>query len=116
MRPPARKPTVTADQFFVLDMRIGRVTAVDPFPESRTPAWKIMVDFGNLGSLQTSAQIKNYSPSELIDKLVVGAVNLGEKKIAGFRSQFLLLGAMGTDGVVRLLTADDGASPGEHIS
>lgn len=108
-----RKPLVTPDQFFAVDMRVGRVIAVDPFPEARSPAWKVTVDFGPLGTLQTSAQITHYAREELLGRLVVGAVNLGEKKVAGFRSQFLLLGAMGD--AVRLLQPDEGALPGEPI-
>ena len=109
------KATIKASHFTAVDMRVGRVIAVDPFPEARKPSLKVTVDFGPLGILHTSAQIKSYSVDELLDGLVVGAVNLGEKNIAGFRSQFLLLGAMGTDGMVRLLRPDDGATPGEPI-
>lgn len=109
------KATIAAAHFAAVDMRVGRVVAVDPFPEARKPSFKVTVDFGPLGTLQTSAQIKCYSVDELLDGLVVGAINLGERNIAGFRSQFLLLGAMGTDGTVRLLRPDDGASPGEPI-
>lgn len=108
------KPPVAAADFFAVDMRVGRVTAVDPFPEARTPAWKVTVDFGALGELRTSAQITHYPREELIGRLVVGAVNLGEKKVAGFRSQFLLLGAVGDS--VRLLQPDEGAKPGEPIA
>lgn len=109
-----RKPPVSADDFFALDMRVGRVTEVEDFPEARTPAWKVTVDFGPLGQLRTSAQITHYSREDLLGRLVVGAVNLGEKKVAGFRSQFLLLGAMGDK--VRLLRPDEGAQPGEPIA
>jgi tRNA-binding protein len=75
----------------------------------------VSVAFGPLGTLPASAQIQNYSPDELLHGLVVGAVNIGERNIVGFRSQFLLLGAMGADGVVRLLRPGDGATPGEPI-
>jgi tRNA-binding protein len=104
------------DAFFAVDMRVGRVTEVHPFPEARRPAWKVAVDFGPLGHRWTSAQIVHYSRDELLGRLVVGAVNLGAKRIAGFRSEFLLLGAVGEDGVVRLLKPDHGAQPGDAVA
>lgn len=110
------KPEVSPSDFFAVDMRVGRVVAVEPFPEARTPAWKIGVDFGDLGTLRTSAQTAHYREEELMGRLVVGAVNLGTKRIAGFRSEFLLLGAVSDGEVVRLLRPDDGAQPGEPIA
>ncbi len=112
-----RRPPVGAEGFFAVDMRVGRVTAVEPFPEARKPAWKVTVDFGPVvGSLQTSAQITNYSAAALDGRLVVGALNLGEKRIAGFTSQFLVLGALDPDGTVRLLQVDDDVQPGAPIA
>lgn len=110
------KPDVTPDAFFALDLRVGRVLGVEPFPEARTPAWKLTVDFGPaLGALRTSAQVTNYVRDELLDRLVVGAVNLGPKRIAGFTSQFLLLGSLDADGTVRLLAPDPAAAPGAPV-
>jgi tRNA-binding protein len=87
-----RKRDVDGPTFFGVDMRAGVVVAVEPFPEARKPAWKIEVDFGPVvGRLQSSAQITNYSAEELLGRTVVGAINLGERRIAGFRSQFLVL-------------------------
>ena len=111
-----KKDDIGAD-FFAVDMRVGRVTEVEDFPEARKPAWKLTVDFGPLiGTLRTSAQIKNYSREELEGRLVVGAVNLGEKRIAGFKSQFLVLGAMDPDGTVRLLRVEEDVEPGAPIA
>lgn len=104
------------EAFFATDMRVGRITEVEAFPAARRPAWKITVDFGELGVLRTSAQVTHYREDELVGRLVVGAVNLGSKRIAGFRSEFLLLGAIGEDGVVRLLNPDEGAKPGDPIA
>jgi len=99
------------DGFVAVDMRVGRIVDVAPFPEARKPAWKIFVDFGPvIGTLQSSAQITNYSEADLQGRLVVGAVNLGRKRIAGFESQFLVLGALEPDGTV-LLLAPDGDPP-----
>jgi tRNA-binding protein len=112
-----KKGDVDPDAFFALDIRAGRVVSVEDFPEARKPAWKIRVDFGPvLGELQSSAQIKNYSKEDLVGRLVVGAVNLGPKRIAGFTSQFLILGALDPDGTVRLLALEDDVQPGAPIA
>ena len=98
-------------------MRVGRVVEVEDFPEARKPAWKLAVDFGPvIGVLHTSAQITNYSKDELTGRLVVGAVNLGTKKIAGFTSEFLVLGSLDPDGLVRLLAPEQQAEPGAPIA
>lgn len=105
--PPGRKPEVGATAFFDLDLRIGEVVEVEEFPEARDPAWKLTVDFGpGIGRLRTSAQITNYPREELLGRRVVGAVNLGTKRIAGFRSEFLVLGGIDEDGTVWLLGVD----------
>ncbi len=113
----ARKADVGADGFFALDLRVGRVVDVEPFPEARKPAWKVSVDFGPVvGVLRTSAQITNYSAEELRDRLVVGALNLGTKRIAGFTSEFLVLGSLDPDGTVRLLGLEPGVEPGAPVA
>lgn len=110
-----RKPDIGA-AFFDVDMRVGRVVAVEDFPEAQKPAWRLTVDFGpEVGQLQTSAQITNYSREELVGRLVVGAINLGSKRIAGFRSEFLILGGLEPDGTVHLLSVD-GVEPGASVA
>ena len=112
-----RKEPVGAAGFFALDLRVGRVVDVQSFPEARNPAWKLTADFGPVvGRLRTSAQITNYAAGELRDRLVVGAINLGAKRIAGFTSEFLVLGALEPDGTVRLLRVDDDVAPGAPIA
>ena len=69
-----------------------------------------------VGQLRTSAQITNYSADELQDRLVVGAVNLGTKRIAGFTSEFLVLGSLDPDGTVRLLQLEDDVQPGAPVA
>lgn len=117
--PPERsgpKPEIGIEDFEALDLRVGRVKEVEPFPEARRPAWKVTVDFGEpIGELRTSAQVTNYSMAELLGRTVVGALNLGDRRIAGFRSQFLLLGALTPEGV-QLLTVDGDAAPGSPIA
>ena len=113
----AKKPDVTPEDFFALDLRVGRVLQVDAFPEARKPAWKLTVDFGpEVGTLRTSAQITSYRSDELVGRLVVGAVNLGTKRIAGFTSEFLVLGSIDPDGTVRLLQPEADVEPGAPIA
>ena len=110
------KEDVGAAAFFALDIRVGRVLDVEAFPEARKPAWKLLVDFGpEVGRLRTSAQVTNYTGEQLRGRLVVGAVNLGQKRIAGFVSQFLILGATQPDGTVLLLEVPPDASPGDPV-
>ena len=112
-----RKPDIDAGTFFAVDMRVGRVLHVEAFPEARKPAWKLTVDFGPaIGTLRTSAQVTHYTAEELKDRLVAGAVNLGHKRIAGFVSEFLVLGAVDTDGTVLLLELPPEAVPGSPIA
>ena len=111
------KPEVGAEHFSAVDLRVGRVVAVDPFPEARKPAWKLTVDFGPvISELPTSAQVTNYTADELLGRLVVGALNLGERRIAGFTSRFLVLGGLQPDGTVRLLTPDADLPPGAPVA
>lgn len=113
-----RHPDVTPNEFFALDLRVGRVTAVDAFPEARKPAWKLTVDFGpEVGTLRTSAQVTNYAEDELVGRIVVGAINLGSRQIGPFVSQFLVLGAVDPDdGTVHLLELPGGVEPGWSIA
>ncbi|MGH3664816.1 MAG: tRNA-binding protein [Egibacteraceae bacterium] len=112
-----RKDDVGADGYFAVDLRVGLVTEVEALPEARKPAWKITVDFGPaVGTLRSSAQITNYRREELLGRTVVGAVNLGRKRIAGFTSEFLVLGALDPDGTVRLLELPEGVRPGAPVA
>ena len=111
-----RKADVGAGAFSALDLRVGRVVEVEPFPEARKPAWRLRVDFGPLvGVLATSAQVTNYTSDELRGRLVVGALNLGPKRIAGFTSEFLVLGALEPDGTVLLLEVPH-VAPGAPVA
>lgn len=111
------KDEVGAAGFFAVDMRAGVVTDVEAFPEARKPAWKLTVDFGPvIGTLRTSAQVTNYPSDQLLGRTVVGALNLGRKRIAGFTSEFLVLGALDPDGTVRLLELPDDVAPGAPIA
>ena len=100
-----KKAHVGAAASFNLDLRSGIMLKLEEFPEMRKPSYKIEVDFGPvIGKLWSSAQITNYSREELVGRMVVGALNLGDKTLpTGFISQFLVLGALDPDGTVRLL-------------
>ncbi len=111
------KPSVDPSTFFDLDLRVGRVVAVEDFPEAHRPAYRVTVDFGDdLGRLATSAQVTNYEQDELLGRLVVGVCNIGTRRVAGFESRFLILGAVQADGEVRLLTPDADVDPGTPVA
>lgn len=104
------------DHFAAVDMRVGRVVAVEEFPEARAPAWKLTIDFGaEIGRKRSSAQITNYSPQELEDSLVVCVVNLPPRQIGPVRSEVLVLGALDEHQGVILLRPDREAPLGARI-
>ena len=96
------------DQFEAVELLVGTVVRVETFPDARKPAYKLWVDFGSgHGVKQTSAQITvHYTPEQLLGKQVVGCLNLGIKKIAGFRSEFLCTGFPDAMGAVVLMAPD----------
>lgn len=111
------KAEVDAEHFHALDLRVGRVVAAEPFPAARKPSLRLRVDFGpQLGELETSAQIVRYPPEDLVGRLVVGAVNLGTRRIAGLESRFLVLGGLHPDGSVALLGLDEDLAPGSIVA
>jgi tRNA-binding protein len=107
---------IDVDQFMAVDMRVGRVLAVEAFPEARKPAWKLTIDFGpELGTRRSSAQITHYAREELQDTLVVAVVNFPPRQIGPFMSEVLVLGALDPERGVVLLRPDRGAEPGARI-
>ncbi len=107
---------VTFEDFLKIEMRVGRVISAEGFPEARKPAYKMRVDFGEFGVKSTSAQItKRYKPEELVGRLVVAVTNFPPKRIAGFKSEILILGAVDKDGDVVLLRPDFEVKPGLRI-
>jgi len=100
--------TISFEEFEKVDFRSGTIIKVEEFQRAKKPAFKVWVDFGaELGVLQTSAQITvHYTPESLTGKKIVGCVNLGEKNIAGFTSQFLLTGFSDENGAICITTVD----------
>ena len=113
----ARRPEIAAEGFFAVDMRVGRVVAVEDFPEARVPAWKLRIDFGpEVGELGSSAQITHYEREQLEGRLVVGVVNLPPRQIGPVRSEVLVLGALDPEKGVVLLQPGEDAAVGSRIS
>lgn len=103
--------------FQAVDMRVGRVLSVEEFPQARVPAWKLAIDFGpELGVKRSSAQITHYSREQLEGTLVVGVVNLTPRRVAGFASEVLVLGALDEAEGVVLLRPDKDAAVGARIA
>lgn len=101
-----------------VEMRVGRILSASPFPEARKPAYKLLIDFGpELGVRASSAQLtRTYpDPTLLVGRQVVAVVNFPPRRIAGFDSQVLVLGAMGDDGQVWLLAPEPASPDGLRI-
>lgn len=94
------------DDFLRVEMRVGRILAADPFPEARNPSFRLRIDFGpEIGERVSSAQLTvTYpDPAALVGRQVVAVLNVPPRRIAGFESEVLVLGAMGDGGAVHLL-------------
>ena len=102
--------------FEKVEMRVGRIVAVEDFPEARRPAWKLRIDFGpQIGEKRSSAQVTNYTREQLEGRLVVAVVNFPPRQIGPVRSEVLVLGAVAEDHPVLLLAPDAGSQPGDRI-
>ena len=102
-----------SEAFGVLDLRVGRVRRAEPNERARKPAYKLWIDFGPLGVKQSSAQVTDlYAPADLTGRLVVAAVNLGTRNVAGFESEVLVLGLPDERGRVVLRAPDRDVPPG----
>lgn len=109
-------PEIEFDDFLKVDMRVGRVIAVDDFPEARKPAWKLTIDFGpEVGVKRSSAQITNYAREELEGRRVVAVVNFPPRQIGPFSSEVLCLGASDEAGNIILLRLDADVPLGARI-
>jgi tRNA-binding protein len=108
--------TITWQDFEKVEIRVGTVLTAEPFPEARNPAYKMTIDFGPLGVKQTSAQITvRYDPAQLVGRQVLAVTNFPPKKIAGFKSEVLVLGAVPGEGDVVLIAPDAEVDNGTRI-
>jgi tRNA-binding protein len=100
--------TIGFDDFMKVDVRIGQVVAVDPFPEARKPAWKLTIDFGpDIGVKKSSAQITvHYTRDQLLGRKVAAVVNFPPRQIGPFMSEVLTLGFPDAAGEVVLIGVD----------
>lgn len=112
-----RPAEIDFKHFLCVDMRVGRVSAVEDFPEARVPAWKLTIDFGpEIGEKRSSAQITNYERSELEGRLVIGVVNFPPRRIGPFDSEVLVLGAVDDAKGVILVRPDEDVELGDRIA
>ena len=106
----------TFEDFQKIDIRVGRIIEISDFKEARNPSYKIKIDFGELGIKVSSAQItKLYSKEDLLSRQIVAVVNFPPKRIAGLKSEVLILGVMKEDGEVILLRPEREAPLGYKI-
>jgi tRNA-binding protein len=114
---PARGEPISPDEFFRADVRVGLVLRAEEFPEARNPAYKLWIDFGELGTRTSSAQLTAfYQPVDLVGRLVIAVVNFPPRRIAGFSSEVLVLGVpVGSHKNVALIHPDREVPPGTSI-
>jgi tRNA-binding protein len=99
--------TDPVEAFNTLDLRVGRVVRAEPNERARKPSYKLWINFGPLGEKTSSAQLRSlYRAEELVGRLVIAAVNLGSRNIAGFMSEVLVLGLPDEHGEVVLLSVE----------
>lgn len=110
-------PPISFDQFLAIDVRVGRVVAVEPFPEARKPSYKLTIDFGPaIGFKRSSAQItEHYTPATLVGRLVAAVVNFPPRRIGKFMSEVLTLGFPDDRGAVVLVSPDKDVPVGGRL-
>jgi tRNA-binding protein len=107
----------TIEEFGAIDIRVGTVLEAAPFPDARKPSIKMVIDFGpEIGVRRSSAQLTvHYEPATLVGRQVVAVVNFPPRRIAGFASEVLVLGAMPSPTEVVLLAVDQPVANGTRI-
>ncbi len=110
------KQNLSLNEFLNVEMRTGTIIEADRFEKAKTPAYKIRVDFGEFGIRKTSAQLtKRYSASELIGKQIIAVINFQPKQIADMMSECLILGAIGDEHEVTLISPEQNVKNGLRI-
>ncbi|MDD4923333.1 MAG: tRNA-binding protein [Dehalococcoidales bacterium] len=108
--------SINYEDFEKIEIRAGRITRAENFPRARKPAYKLWIDFGEIGEKKSSAQITGcYSKEELIGKLVTAVVNFPPKQVADFISEVLVLGVVLNDKEVVLIQPDRDVPIGKRI-
>jgi len=109
--------SASIEDFDKLDIRVGRILEAALLEGARKPAYRLVLDFGNGEIRQSSAQlVATYpDPSKLVGRLIVAVVNFPARRVAGWRSDVLVLGALPEGGKIPLLSVDEGAVPGDKI-
>jgi tRNA-binding protein len=107
--------TATWDEFERLELAVGVVVEVEDFPEARNPAVKLTIDFGPRGTRRSSAQATHYAKDDLVGRHVVCVLGFEPKRVAGFKSEVLVLGAYSDEHGVVLLKPDRDVEPGSAI-
>jgi tRNA-binding protein len=110
-------PTISFDQFLAVDIRVGTILEVQPFPEARKPAWKLVIDFGpEIGRRKSSAQItEHYGANQLLGRQVAAVLNFAPRQIGPFRSEVLTLGLPDEAGQVVLIAPERAVPNGARL-
>ena len=108
--------TATWDEFERLELAVGVITDVEDFSEARNPAYKLTIDFGPRGTRRSSAQLTHYPREELLGRQVVCVLGFEPKRIAGFKSEVLVLGGLSEEHGVVLLRPDREIEPGSPVA
>ena len=113
---PERAKEISPEIFFAIDLRVGTVVGAERFPQARKPSYRLRLDFGPLGVMNSSAQLtERYSSDDLVGRQVIAAVNIGERRIAGFTSECLVLGVDDDTGRVVCLAPDAPVPNGARV-
>ncbi|MBS0573516.1 MAG: tRNA-binding protein [Proteobacteria bacterium] len=109
--------TISFDDFLKVDIRVGRITRAEPFPEARKPSIRLWIDFGpEIGEKKSSAQItRHYAPEALVGRQVLAVVNFPPRQIGPMRSEVLTLGVPDADGEVVLIGPGHEVPPGGRL-